>query len=239
MDRGLTGDPDGVGGADLARAGQLRRDRGLRHRTAVAAITAAVAALLGIVALRVRGLYLAVATLIFAYMTQTFLFSQSWLVGEGGASSISPPRIGRRGTVMYFDLSSAGLRYLVILAALAAALLSARHIRRSKTGRAFLAVRGSEMAAVSLGIDVTRYKLLAFAISGALAGLAGNLTMIDLGTARSHRPRSSSRLRCSTFRSPSSEGSGASAAPSPRASSSAASTSSSCACARSTAPSTS
>jgi len=148
----------------------------------VAAITAAVAALLGIVALRVRGLYLAVATLIFAYMTQTFLFSQSWLVGEGGASSISPPRIGRRGTVMYFDLSSAGLRYLVILAALAAALLSARHIRRSKTGRAFLAVRGSEMAAVSLGIDVTRYKLLAFAISGALAGLAGNLTMIDLGT---------------------------------------------------------
>jgi ABC-type branched-subunit amino acid transport system ATPase component/ABC-type branched-subunit amino acid transport system permease subunit len=148
----------------------------------VAAITAVVAALLGFVALRVRGLYLAVATLIFAYVTQTFLFSQSWLVGEGGASSISPPRIGRKGTLMYFDLSSAGVRYLVILAALAAAVLAARHIRRSKTGRAFLAVRGSEMAAVSLGIDVTRYKLLAFAISGALAGLAGNLTMIDLGT---------------------------------------------------------
>jgi ABC-type branched-subunit amino acid transport system ATPase component/ABC-type branched-subunit amino acid transport system permease subunit len=148
----------------------------------VAAITAAVAALLGVVALRVRGLYLAVATLIFAYMTQTFLFSQSWLVGEGGASSIAPPRIGRPGTLTYFDLAHPETRYLVIVAALVASLLAARHIRGSKTGRAFFAVRGSEMAAVSLGIDVTRYKLLAFAISGALAGIAGNLTMIDLGT---------------------------------------------------------
>ena len=148
----------------------------------VAAVGAGMAALLGVVALRVRGLYLAVATLIFAYMAQTFLFSQSWLVGEGGASSISPPRIGRPGTVTYFDLSRAELRYVVILAVVVAALFASRHIRESKTGRAFFAVRGSEMAAVSLGIDVTRYKLLAFAISGAIAGVAGNLTMIDLGT---------------------------------------------------------
>jgi ABC-type branched-subunit amino acid transport system ATPase component/ABC-type branched-subunit amino acid transport system permease subunit len=148
----------------------------------VALITAAVAAALGVVALRVRGLYLAVATLIFSYMAQTFLFSQSWLAGEGGASSIAPPRIGRRGTLTFFDMSRVEIRYLVILAVLVAALLAARHIRGSKTGRAFFAVRGSEMAAVSLGIDVTRYKLLAFAISGALAGIAGNLTMIDLGT---------------------------------------------------------
>jgi sulfate-transporting ATPase len=148
----------------------------------VALLTAAVAGLLGVVALRVRGLYLAVATLIFSYMAQTFLFSQSWLVGEGGASSILPPHIGRPGTVTYFDLSRVELRYIVILSALVAAVLAARHIRQSKTGRAFFAVRGSEMAAVSLGIDVTRYKLLAFAISGAIAGIAGNLTMIDLGT---------------------------------------------------------
>ena len=148
----------------------------------VAAITAGVAALLGVVALRVRGLYLAVATLIFAYMAQAFLFTQSWLVGEGGGSSIRPPRIGRSGTVTFFDLGKPGIRYLVILAAVAAAVLAARHIRQSKTGRAFFAVRGSEMAAVSLGIDVTRYKLLAFAISGGLAGIAGNLTIVDLGT---------------------------------------------------------
>ena len=56
----------------------------------VALISAALAAVLGVVALRVRGLYLAIATLIFANMAQAFLFTQSWLVGEGGSSSIAP-----------------------------------------------------------------------------------------------------------------------------------------------------
>jgi len=64
-----------------------------------------------------------------------------------------------------------------------AAWFAATNLRNSKTGRAFFAVRGSEIAAVSLGIDVNRYKLLAFAISGALAGIAGNLMLIDLGSA--------------------------------------------------------
>jgi len=49
------------------------------------------------------------------------------------------------------------------------------NVRDSKTGRAFFAVRGSEMAAVSLGIDVTRYKLLAFILSAGLSGLAGSV----------------------------------------------------------------
>ena len=149
----------------------------------VAIITAGVAAILGVVALRVRGLYLAIATLIFAYMAQAFLFTQSWLVGAGGSSSIPPARIGRPGTITFFDLGDARIVYLVILATLVTALLAARHLKQSKTGRAFFAVRGSEMAAVSLGIDVTRYKLLAFAISGGLAGVAGNLTMVDLRSA--------------------------------------------------------
>jgi len=146
----------------------------------VGVVTGGAAAVLGIVALRVRGLYLAVATLIFAYMTETFLFTQAWLVGEGGASAIPAARIGRPGTVTFFDLGDSRIVYVIILATVVAALLAAQHLRRSKTGRAFFAVRGSEVAAVSLGIDVTRYKLLAFAISGGLAGIAGNLTMIDL-----------------------------------------------------------
>src|SRR5207248_8042625 len=53
----------------------------------------------------------------------------------------------------------------------------------SKTGRAFFAIRGSETAAVSLSIDVTRYKLLAFALSGGLAGIAGNLIMTEVRVA--------------------------------------------------------
>jgi branched-chain amino acid transport system permease protein len=142
-------------------------------------ISAAVAAALGLVALRVRGLYLAVATLIFAWMADEYLFKASWLVGVGGSSSVETKPIGRPGAIPYFDLTDRRAIYLIALAVAAACLYAAANLRDSKTGRAFFAVRGSEMAAASLGIDVTRYKLLAFAISGFMAGAAGNLIMIN------------------------------------------------------------
>jgi len=149
---------------------------------AVAASTL-VAVLLGIVALRVRGLYLAVATLIFAWMADAFLFSASWFIGEGGSASLTTGIIGKPNTVIAFDLHDPRTFYMVILAGLCLGLYGAGNIRDSKTGRAFFAVRGSEMAAVSLGIDVTRYKLLAFGLSGALAGLAGHLQLVGDGSA--------------------------------------------------------
>lgn len=149
----------------------------------VTIITGSAAALLGVVALRVRGLYLAVATLIFAWMADAYLFSARWFVGTAGASSIPNAIVGRRGTVTSFDLSQKRVFYYVVLATVAAVWYVAQNLRGSKTGRAFLAIRGSEMAAVSLGIDVARYKLLAFALSGAIAGIAGNLIMTDLRTA--------------------------------------------------------
>src|SRR5205807_7095234 len=129
------------------------------------------------------GLYLAVATLIFAWLADAYLFTSSWLVGSGGSSSIKAPHVGRPGTLTYFDLSNKRVLYWVMVAVVACAWFLATNLRNSKTGRAFLAVRGSETAAVSLGIDVNRYKLLAFAISGRLAGIAGCMTMIDLGSA--------------------------------------------------------
>ncbi|MBI2169463.1 MAG: branched-chain amino acid ABC transporter ATP-binding protein/permease [Actinobacteria bacterium] len=146
----------------------------------VAVVSAGIAALLGIVALRVRGLYLAVATLIFAWICDAYLFSSAWFVGEGGATSIKNRVIGHPEGITKFDLSNKRVLYLVLLAVVAGAWYAAVNLRDSKTGRAFFAIRGSEMAAVSLGIDVIKYKLLAFAISGALAGIAGNLMMIDL-----------------------------------------------------------
>jgi branched-chain amino acid transport system ATP-binding protein len=149
----------------------------------VAVLTGGVAAALGLVALRVRGLYLAVATLIFAWLCDAYLFTSSWLVGKGGAASIIPAHVGKKGTITYFDLANKKILFLVLVAAVAGAWFACTNLRNSKTGRAFFAVRGSETAAVSLGIDVNRYKLLAFAISGALAGIAGNLIMIDLGAA--------------------------------------------------------
>ena len=144
-----------------------------------ALISAAVAAALGVVALRVRGLYLAVATLIFAWIADQYLFRASWLVGVGGSSAVDVSPIGTPGAVPYFDLSQRRSLYYVVLAVAAVAVYAAANIRDSKTGRAFFAVRGSEMAAASLGIDIRRYKLLAFALSGFLAGAAGNLVMIS------------------------------------------------------------
>ncbi|HEV3231293.1 MAG TPA: branched-chain amino acid ABC transporter permease/ATP-binding protein [Candidatus Dormibacteraeota bacterium] len=140
-----------------------------------AAVAGVVAALLGGVALRVRGLYLAVATLIFAWMCDAYLFQQPWLVGVGGSTSFAVPTVGSQPGFPFFDFSSRRTFYYVALAVLVAIAVSVALIRRSKTGRAFFAIRGSEVAAASLGIDVTRYKLLAFAMSGVIAGIAGNL----------------------------------------------------------------
>ncbi|MBK5307707.1 MAG: ATP-binding cassette domain-containing protein [Frankiaceae bacterium] len=144
---------------------------------AVGFASAAIAALLGLVALRVRGLYLAVATLIFAWMTQIYLFAQPWLAGIGGSSSIQTKALGTPDTFPYLDFTNRTTFYFVMLAVTTAAMLGAANLRRSKTGRAWFAVKGSEVAAASLGIPVMAYKLLAFAVAGFLAGVAGNLLM--------------------------------------------------------------
>src|SRR5207302_807201 len=143
------------------------------------AAAAAIAVLLGMVALRVRGLYLAVATLIFAWICDSYLFSAAWFTGEGGGTSVAAPKVGRPGGVTVFDFSNDRIIYLVLLAAVLLCWMLLINLRDSKTGRAFFAIRGSETAAVSLGIDVIRYKLLAFAVSGALAGVAGNLMLLS------------------------------------------------------------
>ena len=146
------------------------------------AFAAAVAAALGIMALRVRGLYLAVATLVFAWMADNFLFTASWFGIDGGAASVPPVSIGQRGSIPYIDFNDANTRIIVmylLFASIAASLIyGLANLRESKTGRAFFAVRGSEVAASSLGIDVTRYKLLAFLVAGAIAGAAGNLSIV-------------------------------------------------------------
>jgi ABC-type branched-subunit amino acid transport system ATPase component/ABC-type branched-subunit amino acid transport system permease subunit len=135
------------------------------------------AATLGLVALRVRGLYLAVATLIFAYVADRYLFVQPWLVESLSGTSIKPEAIGRPGTIPYFDLSDAHVFYYVALAFALLVLYAVANLRESRVGRAFAAVRGSEVAAASLGIDVVRMKLIGFALSGAIAGAGGALTL--------------------------------------------------------------
>jgi branched-chain amino acid transport system permease protein len=143
----------------------------------VAGVFGALAAIaLGAIALRVRGLYLAVATLIFSWMADSYLFRQNWVTSYG---SIEGRRLGRERQFPSFDLNSRRAVYYVAWALVVVGLLIAANIRDSKTGRAFFAVRGSEIAAASLGIGVTRVKLLAFGTSGFLAALGGAISMGD------------------------------------------------------------
>jgi len=135
-----------------------------------------VAALIGLVSLRVRGLYLAVATLVFNWVASEFLFRQGWVIRH---SQIPDRPIGEEGWLPRFDMADRRIFYLVAWAVVVAVAVVAANLRDSKAGRAFFAVRGSEMAAASLGIDVVRIKLVAFALSGAIAGVAGNLIMSD------------------------------------------------------------
>jgi ABC-type branched-subunit amino acid transport system ATPase component/ABC-type branched-subunit amino acid transport system permease subunit len=151
--------------------------------TIVSALAAAgAAAAMGFVALRVRGLYLAVATLIFSWLCDSYLFVSRWFTRGGGSVSVKNVTVGVQGTFPYFDLTNRRTFYYVGLAVAAIVLFAMSNLRDSRTGRALFAVKGSEVAAASLGVNVTRYKLLAFSLSGLIAGLAGNLIALYQGS---------------------------------------------------------
>jgi branched-chain amino acid transport system permease protein len=138
-----------------------------------------VALLIGLPALRIRGLYLAVATLAFNLAAEFFIF-KSRLVGGGSAGIIvDPPKLGP------LDLDDPSNRpmFFFALVMLGLSMLVARNLARSRTGRGFFALRENEKAAATLGVDLTRYKLLSFAISGGIAALAGAVYVTYLGFA--------------------------------------------------------
>jgi branched-chain amino acid transport system permease protein len=136
----------------------------------------ACALIVGYPALRLRGHYLAMATLAIGLIAYEVAVQwQTVTQGYMGISGIPPLGIGR------FALTSdrALLIWLVGFAALG--VLAAAAIRRSRLGRAFVAIAGSEDAARALGIDVARYKLIAFLISAFYAAVAGSLFVHAVG----------------------------------------------------------
>jgi ABC-type branched-subunit amino acid transport system ATPase component/ABC-type branched-subunit amino acid transport system permease subunit len=134
------------------------------------AITAAlIAFLVGLPALRLRGLYLAMVTIAFGYTMQQSVFRTNYL--SGGSAGIGLPRRVSTGIVLTnnADFLAVALVFLVGI------WLIDVNVVRTKLGRAFKAIRENEAVAQSFGIDVTRYKLTAFVLSGAMAGIAGAL----------------------------------------------------------------
>jgi ABC-type branched-subunit amino acid transport system ATPase component/ABC-type branched-subunit amino acid transport system permease subunit len=132
-------------------------------------VAAVLSVVVGLPALRLRGLTLAVTTLGLAVVTPSWLLRQSWMAPEG-AYTIDPP--GMVGLGRFHTQRSL---YYVALAALAIACLSAAALRRSSAGRLVLAVRDNERSAAALGVSPAAVKLAVFALSGFTAGFAGVL----------------------------------------------------------------
>jgi branched-chain amino acid transport system permease protein len=136
----------------------------------------AVAFIIGYPVLRLRGHYLAMATLAIGLIVYEVAVQwQSVTQGYMGISGIPPLGIGP-----WSVMSDRGILAVLIVAA-ALALLSAAGIRHSRLGRALVAAGGSEDAARALGIDVARTKLVAFMISAAYASIAGSLFVHAVG----------------------------------------------------------
>ena len=126
---------------------------------------AAMAGLLGLVALRIRGLYLALITLAFGLMAETTIFN--WRAFTGGGAGASAPRPAS------FETNEA-YAYVCLLILGFFLFVDWRFVK-SRAGRAVVAFRNDDRVAATLGVNVTRYKLLAFGLSGFLAGVAGAL----------------------------------------------------------------
>ncbi len=128
---------------------------------------AGVAFIVGLPALRLRGLYLAMVTIGFGYAMQESVFRTNYL--SGGSAGIAMPRriMGDRLMIDNWDFLAVGLVLLLLVWIVDA------NVVRTKLGRAFRSISEDEAVAQSFGVDVTRYKLTAFTLSGAFAGVAG------------------------------------------------------------------
>lgn len=141
--------------------------------TAAVLLTAAVGAFFGLPALRLKGLYLAIATLASQVLILFVVRRWEWLTQGVGFLDVSALRLlgwelgGRLFEVQW---------YAVLLVVAGLAVLAARNLPRTGLGRSFMAVRDQDIAAAAIGVNVTRTKVLAFAVSSGFVGLAGALT---------------------------------------------------------------
>jgi ABC-type branched-subunit amino acid transport system ATPase component/ABC-type branched-subunit amino acid transport system permease subunit len=166
----------GLGG--MTAAALVRNGVGFVPAVLVAGVlTAVVAMLVGAPALRRPGLYLAVTTFAFAVMTSTWLLSQH-VFTEGLESVDLPRQVVPLPSGLFehgWELQAQGSYYALCLGVLTLVVVAVGLLQRSRLGRSFIAVRDNERAAASLGISPVTVKMIAFAISGWIAGVAGAL----------------------------------------------------------------
>jgi branched-chain amino acid transport system permease protein len=134
-----------------------------------AGLSAAVGLVVGLPALRVKGIYLGIATLSFGFIVEEVLARWESVTGGNAGIHIKKPDI------FGWVLDTGDQFYYLCLVITVFSTLGILNLLRSPTGRAFVAIRDSEISAQSMGIHLAYYKTLSFAISAALAGIAGAL----------------------------------------------------------------
>jgi len=123
----------------------------------------------GFPAVRLRGLYLAIATMAFGISVERGLYHFKGITGGPYGLSVNPPQ------VMDFAFNTPSRMYFLVLAIVVVTVLFVANVIKRRPGRMLIAMRDSELAASSLGVNVPRLKVMAFAFSASLASLGGAL----------------------------------------------------------------
>ncbi|WP_029010026.1 branched-chain amino acid ABC transporter permease [Azospirillum halopraeferens] len=132
-------------------------------------MTTAVGLIFGIPAARLKGLYLAIATLAAQYILQDFFARAGWFTG-GVAGTIAEPF-----SLFGYDFDTDASYFYVVLAYVVVMFLLATNLMRTRDGRALVAVRDHYLSAEIMGINLTKYRTMSFGISAFYAGIGGAL----------------------------------------------------------------
>lgn len=133
------------------------------------ALAAAAGMVIGLPALRLTGIYLAIATMSFNFIVEEGL--ARWESVTGGNAGLAVPRL----KLFASSLSPGVPMYMLTFVSVVAVGIMVRNLLRSPSGRAFIAIRDSEVSAQSMGVNLAYYKTRSFAISAGITGLAGAL----------------------------------------------------------------
>jgi branched-chain amino acid transport system permease protein len=140
---------------------------------------AGVGILFGLPSLRIRGLYLAVATLAAQFFIVWFLTRVGWITNCSSSGVITAQQV----VILGYAFTTPPAKYLLILSIVSVMALAAKNMARGNVGRSWMAVRDMDVAAEVIGIRLMRAKLLAFAVSSFYCGVAGAVfAYLYLGT---------------------------------------------------------
>jgi branched-chain amino acid transport system permease protein len=147
-------------------------------------VAAGVGLVFGIPSLRIKGFYLAVATLAAQFFLIWLFNKVPWFVNYASSGTITAPPRSLGGVMLTGPQATAGVRYLVALGMVVVFALVAKNLVRGRVGRSWMAIRDRDIAAEIIGVRPMRTKLLAFGISSFYCGIAGaEFVFLYLGSA--------------------------------------------------------